>query len=411
MLRPRHQMHRVREALGDTRVVFVAGPRQAGKSTLAGMVVADTTGALSLNLDDEATRRAASTDPAGLIQSDGLVFIDEVQRVPELLLAIKSRVDREPRSGRFLLTGSADVLHLPRVADVLPGRMEIVDLWPFSQGEIRGRIERFIDRAFNAWEGVRIVADADRRNYLDLAAAGGFPEVVLRTEPRRRTAWFEAYAGALVQRDLAAISAVERGTDMARLLRLVAARSGQLLNIDNLARDAAMPPSTARRYIALLELAFITIQVPAWATSRTTRAVHAPKLFLSDTGLLMHLLGATPASLAPPAGDAGSVIETLVATELCKQLAWSIDRPSIHHYRSRDGLEVDFILESADGRIVGIEVKSAATVRQRDFSGLRHLADRVGEKFRAGLVLYAGHDSLPFGDHMWCTPISALWQA
>src|SRR5207253_944969 len=153
------------------------------------------------------------------------------------------------------------VLQLPRVADALPGRMEIVDLWPFSQGELNGKLERFIDRAFNGWGGVRIATSLDRRKYQELATIGGFPEVVIRREARRRAAWFEAYVRTLVQRDVREISAIERG-DLGRLVRLVAARSGQLLNIDNLARDAAMPPSTARRYLSLLELAFIALILP-----------------------------------------------------------------------------------------------------------------------------------------------------
>jgi uncharacterized protein len=409
-LRPRHQRHRVNEALADTRVVLIAGPRQSGKSTLAQVVLGGFDHALALNLDDDVTRRSALEDPAGLIQHEGTVFVDEVQRAPDLLLAIKAAVDRDPRPGRFLLTGSANVLQLPRVADALPGRMEIVDLWPFSQGELNGKIERFIDRAFNGWEGVRIVTSIDRRRYLELATIGGFPDVVIRPDARRRAAWFEAYARTLVQRDVREVSAIERG-DLGRLLRLVAARSGQLLNTDNVARDAAMPPSTARRYLSLLELAFIVVLVPAWANSRTTRAVHAPKLFLSDSGLLSHLTGVSPEGVSATPASAGPILETFVAMELRKQLAWSIDRPTMHHYRTKDGAEVDVVLEAADGRVVGIEVKAAATVRPADFADLRHLAGRVGSDFRAGLVLYAGRDSVPFGDSMWCVPISALWQA
>jgi predicted AAA+ superfamily ATPase len=409
-LRPRHQCHSVSEALADTRVVLIAGPRQSGKSTLAQMILSGLNDPLALNLDDDVTRRSALEDPAGLIQHEGPVFVDEIQRAPDLLLAIKAAVDRDPRPGRFLLTGSANVLQLPRVADALPGRMEIVDLWPFSQGELNGKIERFIDRAFNGWEGVRIVTSLDRRNYLELATIGGFPEVVIRREARRRRAWFEGYVRTLVQRDVRDVSAIERG-DLGRLMRLVAARSGQLLNIDNLARDAAMPPSTARRYLNLLELAFIALILPAWANSRTTRAVHAPKVFITDSGLLSHLSGASPESLSASSGNAGPILETFVAMELRKQLAWSIERPTMHHYRSKDGVEVDVVLESADGRVVGIEVKAAATVRPADFAGLRHLASRVGSLFRAGLVLYAGRESVPFGSSMWCVPISSLWQA
>jgi len=401
----------VREALADTRVVFIAGPRQAGKSTLARMVVGGQGAGSALNLDDLETRQSASDDPVGLIEHEGILLIDEVQRVPDLLLAIKAAVDRDPRPGRFLLTGSANVLHLPRIADALPGRMEIVDLWPFSQGEVDGRRERFIDRAFDGWQTPRLAGTLTRREYLDRAVVGGFPEAVARTDARRRAAWFAAYSRALIQRELRQISAIEHGDDVGRLLRLIAARSGQLLNVDKLARDAAMAPTTTRRYLGLLEAAFIVSLVPAWANSRTSRALRAPKIFMTDTGLLAQLVHADPTALARPGGDAGSLLETFVETELRKQLDWSSDRPTLHHYRTKDGAEVDFVLEAPDGRVVGIEVKASSSVRPRDLNGLRHLSELAGDRFCAGLVLYTGPRSLPFGDGISCAPISALWNA
>jgi predicted AAA+ superfamily ATPase len=401
----------VQEALSDTRVVLVAGARQAGKSTLARVILEGRQDGRALNLDDEVIRRAAQDDPTGFLDHEGLTVIDEVQRVPELLLAIKARVDRVSRPGQFLLTGSANVLRLPRVADALTGRIEIIDLWPFSQGELAGRTEQFVERAFSGWHGVRIRSDLGKRDYLQRATIGGFPEVVERSDARARARWFDNYVRTLVQRDLPALSNVERADDLGRLIRLLAARSGQLFKVEEVARDAGLPPSTARRYVALLELAFFITTLPAWSNSRTTRAIHTPKLLMADTGMLAHVIGVDAVELARPGGDAGPLLETFVATELHKSLGWSTQRASMYHYRSKDGTEVDVVLEAPDGRVVGIEVKAAATVRSSDFAGLRHLQARTGDRFQLGLVLYTGRETLSFGDRLGCTPISALWEA
>ncbi|HZS13926.1 MAG TPA: ATP-binding protein [Candidatus Dormibacteraeota bacterium] len=409
--RPRHLLAEVREALADTRVVLIAGARQVGKSTLARMAIEGRSGVTAITLDEEATRSAALADPAGFVETHGLLLIDEVQRVPELFLAIKAAVDRANRPGHFLLTGSANILLLPQVADALPGRMQIVELWPFSQGELSGRIERFLDRCFDGWQGARIETTLGRRDYLELAATGGFPEAVARTDRRRRSVWFESYVQTLLQRDLLNLSAVERIADVSRLLRLLAARSSTVLNIDGLARDAEMPTTTVRRYLTLLQAAYMILLVPAWSNNRTTRAIHAPKVVMGDSGLCAHLVGADADGLASPLGDAGPLLETFVVTELRKQLGWCMDRPRMFHYRTRDGVEVDVVLEAPDGRVVGIEVKAAATVRSADFAGLRHLAGRTGDRFQCGLVLYTGRQSLPFGSKLWCTPVSALWEA
>jgi predicted AAA+ superfamily ATPase len=399
----------VRDALEDTRVVLIAGARQAGKSTLARLALADRPVAASLTLDDEPTLAAARTDPAGFVQHDGTLFIDEIQRAPELLLAIKAAVDRSNRPGQFLLTGSANVLTLPRVADALPGRMEITELWPFSQGEIEGQVEGFIDRAFAGWPG-RTTTAQRKVDYLRRAVRGGFPEVVTRVSERRRAAWFDGYIGALVQREIPDLVGIERLRELRQLLRLLAARSGRLLNVEELARDARLAPTTTRRYIHLLEAAYIISVVPGWATSRTTRAVRAPKVFVCDTGLLCHLLGVSVEGLAAPSAEGGPVVETFVAMELSRQLGWAETRAELFHFRSKDGTEVDAVLEAPDGRVVGVEVKAGATVRAEDFRGLRLLADRVGEYFRAGLVLYTGTETLSFGDRLRCVPMSALWE-
>jgi predicted AAA+ superfamily ATPase len=409
-LRRRHILAHVQEALADSRVVLIAGARQAGKSTLARVVLAGRPEAAQFTLDDAATLAAARDDPAGFIRHDATVFIDEIQRAPQLLLAIKAAVDRTPAPGRFLLTGSADVLAMARVADALPGRMEVIELWPFSQGEIEGQIDGFVDRAFAGWAG-RTATTLSKQDYLRRAERGGFPDVVLtRDTERRRAAWFDSYVAALTRREARDIAGVERPEELRQLLRLLAARSGQLLKVEEVARDAGLAPTTARRYIRLLEAAYIVRTLPGWATSKTTRAVRAPKVYVCDTGLLCHLLGVTAdAMAAPSSADAGAVLETFVTMELARQVGWSDTRANLFHFRSKDGTEVDAVLEAADGRLVGVEVKAGATVRSEDFRGLRLLMDKVGDRFRGGLVLYTGTETLSFGDKLRCAPISSLW--
>jgi predicted AAA+ superfamily ATPase len=407
-IRRRHLLPEVKDALTDTRVVLIVGARQAGKSTLAQLVVGQSAETMSRTLDDEATLAAARDDPTEFVRVQGTLFIDEVQRAPELLPAIKKVVDRSNRPGQFLLTGSANVLTMPQVVDALPGRMQVVELWPFSQGEIEGQVDGFVDRAFAGWGG-RTTTTLVKLDYLQRAVRGGFPEVVIRVRDRRRGAWFESYVGAVVQRDIRDLSGIERTHELRQLLRLIAARSGQLLNVDELARDARLPPTTARRYLRLLESAYVIKTVPGWATSKTTRAVHAPKVYVCDPGLLAHLLGVDAASLAAPTSEAGPVLETFVAMELCRQLGWAETRGQLFHFRTKDGTEVDSVVEAADGRIVGVEVKAGATVRSEDFRGLRLLANKVGHRFRGGLLLYTGADTLSFGDRLWCAPLSALW--
>lgn len=233
--------------------------------------------------------------------------------------------------------------------------------------------------------------------------------MVPRVTERRRAAWFDSYIGALVHREIPDLVGIERLRELRQLLRLLAARSGRLLNIEELARDTRLAPTTARRYIQLLEAAYIIRVVPGWATSRTTRAVRAPKVFMCDTGLLCHLLGVTADGLATPSAEAGPVVESFVTMELCRQLGWAETRAELFHFRSKDGTEVDAVLEAPDGRVVGVEVKAGATVRADDFRGLRLLAEKVGEAFCAGLVLYTGAETLSFGDRLRCVPMSGLW--
>lgn len=404
---PRHLADGLRAALADTPVVFLGGARQSGKTTLAREAGANRE---YLTLDDFATLAAARRDPAGFIAGlDGPVTLDEVQRAPELLLAIKAAVDRDRRPGRFLLTGSSEALLAPRAADSLAGRMERLALWPLSQGEIEGRRESFIDALFGDRPPRAPRAGEGRAKLLRRALAGGFPEALARRDPARRAAWFAAYLDALVQRDIRELAHIEKLGELPRLLALTAARATGLLAYSDLSRDLALPQSTLKRYFALLEAVHLVHLLPAWTPGRGPRAVKAPKLFFCDTGLLAHLRGADEADLAASPTGAGPLLEHFSILELRKAAAWSEVRPEPYHFRTHGGREVDLVLEDRRGRIVAIEIKAAATPGPGDLAGIRALAEIAGKKFHRGVVLHAGAEVIPFAANLHAVPMSALW--
>lgn len=396
--------------MSDTRVVVLNGARQTGKSTLANIVAQSRTDSLTRYLDDAATRSAAESDPTAFVRHEGLLVIDEVQRVPDLLLAIKHAVDRDPRPGRFLLTGSARLFGLQAVPDVLPGRAETIELWPFSQVEIETTTDNFISAVFTRPARLDIPdTGLNREQYLERALRGGYPEAVRRVDQGRRSRFFEAYVGDLISRDVHQLSEIERPADMRRLVNAVAASTATTTAVGGLANRLGLPASTVKRYLDLLELLFIVRRVPAWSSNLTTRAVAAPKLVMVDSGLAGHLTGMTLKRAGHPTAPIGPLLENLVIGELARQLTWSDEPVRLYHYRDRDQVEVDAILEHASGEIVAIEVKATETVRREDFRGIEHLARRLGEQLVAGFVLHSGRQALPFGDRFWALPIAALW--
>jgi uncharacterized protein len=406
---PRKAEGPLAEALSDTRVVTLNGARQAGKSTLAQLAARARPSALVRLLDDPATLRAARDDPADFVDHDGLLVIDEVQLAPELFRSIKVAVDTDPRPGRFLLTGSAQVLALRQLPDALPGRMEIVELWPFSQGEIDRSPNGFVDAAFARGPALSRTSALRKRDYLERAVRGGFPEAVRRS-PRRRAAFFDSYLTSLIERDVKELAAIERQGDLRRLVALLAARSGGLLVPATLAGESGIPRTTLNRYLELLTAVFLIKQIPAWSAGQTHRAIGTPKLAFVDTGIACYLLGQDATRLGEPDGAAGPMMQTFVLMEVARQLTWSSERARLYHYRTKDRVEVDVVLETPDGRVVAIEVKAGATIRAEDLAGLRHLAQRLGSRFVAGYVLYAGQQTLPFGDRLRALPVDALWQ-
>jgi len=406
---PRHAQGIVAEALEDTRVVLVNGARQAGKSTLTRLAADERPGTIVRLLDDAATLRAAQDDPAGFVEHNGLMVIDEIQLAPELLRAVKVQVDLDPRPGRFLLTGSSRVLALRRLPDALPGRMEVIELWPFSQGEINGGPDQFIDAAFRHGAAIEHSSRMRKRDYLDLAVVGGFPEAVRRA-PRRRAAFFSSYLSTLIERDVLLVSSIERQGDLLRLLSLLAGRVSGLLVPAALAGQAAIPRTTLVRYLELLSTVFLIKSVPAWSSGHTARAVGTPKLAFVDTGIACHLIGQDAGRLDEPGGAAGPILENFAVMEVARQLTWAEQRARLYHYRTKDQLEVDAVVEAPDGRIVAVEVKAGATIRTEDLAGLRNLAGHLGEKFVAGYVLYTGQQTLTYGGRIKALPMDALWR-
>lgn len=408
-MHPRHITPLLTDALADTPVVLINGARQSGKSTLAQAVSGSPR--KYLTLDDAAVLSAATSDPAGFIDAlQGSVTLDEVQRAPALFLAIKAAVDRQRTPGRFLLTGSANVLLLPHVADSLAGRMEVLSLWPLSSAEIAdSAVFNRADALFNGDWSALSPPPCERSDVIGRLLAGGFPDAVARTNERRREAWFDSYLQAILQRDVRDLARIEQLTEIPKLLQLLAVRSGTLLNFAELARTAGIAQSTLKRYFALLEMLFLTVRVAPWERNPSKRLVKAPKVFLPDSGLLAYFLGASANSLGNKPGLPGAMVETFVLTELLKHIAFSAQRLTLWHYRTLTHIEVDFILENRQGQITGIEVKAAATVESKDFKGLRHLQETEPSLFQRGIVLYTGREVVPFGANLWAVPLSVWW--
>lgn len=394
-------------ALTDTPVVVVNGARQVGKTTLARSLPYPGT-VVHATMDDPSSRTAAHDDPRSFVQRpvDTLV-IDEVQLEPGLFRAIKAEVDQDRRPGRFVLTGSSRILAAPDMADSLVGRTEVIELWPFSQGELAGHTDTFVDRVFGGTAAVLGGRGGHRADLVDRVLTGGFPESVARG-PGRRRAWFASYLDTMVQTVIRELSAIERLADIPAMVRLCAARSGTELNVASLARELALPERTANGYLALLANAFILQLIPAWSSNLSAKVVRRPKLVLVDSGMAAHLQGFT-ASAPPPADRFGPLLETFVLMELRRQSTWSDHSPTLWHFRDRSGVEVDAILERPDGSIVGIEVKATSTPRPDDFRGLRFLEARLGDRFKAGLVLSTAPDPVPFGPKLAAVPVAALW--
>lgn len=398
---------KILEALADTPAVFLRGARQAGKSTLVKSISEGGHPARYVTLDNAAVLSAASTDPSGFIAGlEKPVIIDEVQRVPDLLLAIKEDVDNHRTAGRYLLTGSADILTLPRVADALAGRMEVLTLWPLSIAEINGHDVNLIDRLFsqNFPYGFKPASEFDLITHL---IAGGFPESYQRSAHRRST-WFDSYITTILDRDIRDLAQIQDLATVPRLLQLLAWRMATLHNQSEISRSSGIPNSTLSRYMALLKATFMVQELPAWAANLGKRLVKSPKLFMVDTGLACQLLGIDADALKQGGEFAGKVFEDFIFLELLKHASWANKLTRLYHFRSQTGQEVDVVLEGRGGDIVGIEIKRSATLSKQDFSGLKILRDHLKEKFVRGVLIYIGNEIVPFAENLHAVPVQYI---
>ncbi len=361
-----------------------------------------------ITLDDQTVLEAANNDPVGFIRGLDQAIIDEVQRAPDLLLAIKKSVDEDYRPGRFLLTGSANVLTLPKVADSLAGRMETIQMLPLARAEIAGHCPSFLEGLFDGKlksQPNAIVGD----DPVQLVLLGGFPEALSRENERRRQDWARSYLTSILMRDLRDIADVEKLTELPKFVRLLAEHSGQLVNYSEFGAGINVSHKTRQRYVGLLEQVFLITTLRPWFTNSLKRIVKTPKLHFVDSGLLATIRGLTFDRVKADRGMFGALLESFVFSEIQKLMTATDLRVTAHHFRDRDGREVDVVLERDDGMIVGIEVKASATVRGGDFSGLKALAEAAGSRFVHGVVLYDSTDIVPFGDRLAAVPLSCLW--
>lgn len=406
VLFPRFSAELVTTALKDTPVVMVTGPRQSGKTTLVRDLIAGNREFITL--DDDTLLAAARNDPTGLIRSLNRTTIDEVQRVPDLLRAIKKSVDDDRRPGRFLLTGSANLLTLPQVSESLAGRMEVVNLLPLSRAEVRSKRPNFLTAAFDG----RLLNPAEAMIGDELVQAvliGGYPEMLRRRDPQRRQAWARDYVKAIVQRDVRDIADIEKLDQMPRLLQVLAHHSGQLTNFTQIGGQIGVDDKTTRKYVAILEQLFLVRRVEPWFRNPLKRLIKTPKLHFLDSGLLSVLLGITHERVAKDRSIFGALLETFLISEILKQVSWFDESCTVWHYRDKDQDEVDLVIETARGALVGIEVKASATAHAGDFKGLRKLADASSGGFKLGLLLYDGERAIPFGERLFAAPVSCVW--
>jgi uncharacterized protein len=406
----RNLLSKVAESAQFSPATLVNGARQTGKSTFLKTSFVEGQGYSYLNLDDLNLLRLAKSDPITFLSQLGdRNALDEIQRAPELMLPLKKVIDESRTTKRFLLIGSANILTLPKLSESLAGRMEIHTLWPLSQGEIRGTKEQFIDFAFSN-EEPKAPPPFSQDEYLAAAVMGGYPEALAQMGAGRGPEWFKSYLQTILQRDIQDISRIEGLAELPNLLELIASRAGNLINFADLSRVTKLNAMTLKRYYTLLEMVFLVVEVPAWGGSHEKRLVKSPKVFINDSGLLCFLKGLSREALVRDRGNFGSVLENFAVMELKKQTGWAKLAANVMHFRNNKGDEVDVVLEAADKRIAGVEIKASMDVNPSDFNGLRSLAATAGNRFHRGFLLYTGNEVIRYGPNLWALPVAALWQ-
>ncbi len=432
---PRFAEKRLTEALEDSPVVLIQGPRQCGKTTLAQMVCTSENLAggrrrsrtlpdrpedyTYFSFDDEVVRAGAEADPLGFVaELPDRVILDEAQRAPALFAALKLEVDRRRLPGRFLLTGSSNVLQTPALSDSLAGRMETVRLHPLAQCELhRGpdpsgteaRLPGFLDALFGGgFESRRM--ERLGKGLIGRIVAGGYPAALARPAGRRRANWYRSYLDAQVQRDVPEIARIRSLDVLPRLLTHAAVQTATLFNLSGLAAPFQVSRPTIRDYITLLERVFLLERLPPWHSNRLKRLIKTPKLHLGDTGLACALLGLDASGLAADRSLLGQLVETFVYQELRRQASWQPDPVTFFHFRDKDGVEVDIVLERGTQALAGLEIKTGATVTAADFQALRKLKKAAGRRFTGGVVLYDGEACVRFDEGLYAVPLRLLWE-
>lgn len=407
----RHVCRFAHEVLNTFPAAVIQGARQVGKSTLAAQLAAEAD-ARTFTLDDPQTLAAAVEDPAGFVDQNptGLMIIDEVQRHPELMLAVKAAIDRDRRPGRFILTGSSDLLRTRRSTDSLAGRAVTVPLRPLSRGELNGKTDDFAARFRSGIAFTEFATGTSRSDYVRMIVEGGYPEVQ-SLKGRMRSTWFDAYLDRLVHRDAQDVMRTDPSRLMSLLRLLSANQSGELVKA-RIAQDAGIPPTSATPYLDTLETLFLTERLPPWTPNLTGRETGRSKVVVTDSGLATRLSRLTETQLTPIAGAShlGALVEGFVVGELLKQQTWSEEEFEVFHYRTRTGIEVDVVIEFGDGEVLGLEIKSGTSFRPDHFAGLRSLRDRLGDRFAGGIVLNSGDRGYRFADRLHGLPIAALWE-
>jgi len=403
-----------KETLTDTPITVISGARQVGKSTLMHSL-SNERDSLFINLDSAVDRAAAESDPDGFARQypQGTLAIDEIQRVPALLTSLKAAVDDDKRPGRFIVTGSADLLSVKGSQESLAGRAQTIHLEGFSQGELAGTVEDFASWMWRlpSTGTPSTVHSPSRRDYLELSVSPTFPE--LRTaSTRSRTRWLDNYVDRVLSKDTADITGIAHPDRLFPLLDLIAARNASEFVMARAAQDVDIPARTIPSYLRALSSVFLIRQLPGWSNDIAKRAVQAAKVMLADTGLAAHLgdIDADGMERDVSSSITGGLLEGFVTSELSKQRSWSGKRFALSHFRDNHGHEVDIVLEDRRRTLVGLEVKAATTVGANDFKGLKFLRDKVGDRFIAGAVLYTGTRAVPFGDRLWALPIATLWE-
>lgn len=396
------------EALSDSSVVLIHGARQVGKSTLVKSLTESDYPAKYITFDDSSVLSAAQNNPHDFISgySESLV-IDEVQRVPEIFLAIKSYVDRNRKAGKFILTGSANVLLLPKISESLAGRMEILRLYPLAQNEISGDKRNLIDEISKDKFNPNKISTSD--DLINKVLSGGFPEMLTRKDRKRQKAWFNSYITTILQRDVRDIANIEKINELPKLLSLFASRAGTIFNYAEFSRSSGIAQTTLKRHVSLFEAIFMIQVLPAWSGNLSKRLFKTPKLYLNDTGLLSHLVGFESSRIHSDALLWGRILENFVFVEMLKQTSWSNFNLSLFHYRTASGQEIDFIIERNDGKLIAVEVKATSKIDAKDFNHIKAFEDETKDKFLRGILFYTGSEIIPFSKNLIALPINTLW--